>query len=312
MTHADTPDDNLLSAWLDGELDVATTARVDAWLQDHPEDAARVRQWAADRDALQARFDPVLHEPTPARLQRTVRLRLGAATAWRQAAMAAGLLVAGGLIGAGLAHRWPHASPIASGPAPMVASPDDGWPRRAAVAHVVYVPEVRYPVDVNVLDGADAAALKAKEQHLARWLTRRLNMPVRLFDLTEHGFILMGGRLLPDANGPGAQLMYRDTNNLRVTVYLRRPHDTTPAAFRYEREGELGLFYWVEGGSGYALVGNLPRQTLLALSESIYSQTQAAMAAEVAASAAARATSAAPPAASPSTSTAAGALPASR
>ncbi len=45
MTHADTPDDNLLSAWLDGELDVATTARVDAWLQDHPEDAARVRAW---------------------------------------------------------------------------------------------------------------------------------------------------------------------------------------------------------------------------------------------------------------------------
>ena len=42
--------------------------------------------------------------------------------------------------------------------------------------------------------------------------------------------------------------------------------------FRYERQGELGLFYWIEEGRGYALVGALPRETLLALSEAIYQQ----------------------------------------
>ena len=52
----------------------------------------------------------------------------------------------------------------------------------------------------------------------------------------------------------------------------------TPAAFRYERQGELGLFYWVEGKSahggptGYAIVGTLPREKLLALAEAIYRQ----------------------------------------
>jgi anti-sigma factor RsiW len=63
-----------------------------------------------------------------------------------------------------------------------------------------------------------------------------------------------------------------------VTVYLRKPDTNTPAAFSYERQGELGLFYWVEGASaeggacGYALVGALPREKLLALAQAIYKQ----------------------------------------
>ncbi|HKX40417.1 MAG TPA: hypothetical protein VJO99_04620, partial [Burkholderiaceae bacterium] len=146
---------------------------------------------------------------------------------------------------------------------------------------------VRHPVEV-----------RAQEEHLSRWLTRRCNVPVKLFDLRAQGFELVGGRLLPDASGPSAQLMYQaiapagtasqDASGVvaaaakpaRVTVYLRKPDDSTPAAFRYERHGELGLFYWVEGKSasggptGYALVGALPREKLLALAEAIYQQQE--------------------------------------
>ena len=103
-----------------------------------------------------------------------------------------------------------------------------------------------------------------------------LAVPVKLFDLREQGFELVGGRLLPDGSGKSAQLMYQDAQGLRVTVYLRKPEVGTPAAFRYERQGELGLFYWVDGASGYALVGPLPRAQLLALAEAIYRQGQAA------------------------------------
>jgi len=60
----------------------------------------------------------------------------------------------------------------------------------------------------------------------------------------------------------------------RVTVYVRRPDANTPAAFKYERQGDLGTFYWVEGTTGYAIVGPLPREQLLALAESIYKQGQ--------------------------------------
>jgi len=248
--------DELLSAWVDGELDgqPEQRERVEAWLREHPQDAARVRQWAADRDALRARLASELDAPLPPRLRAMV---LGPPWApsrrWLRAAMAAGLLLVGGVIGALLGRQWPAAGPV--------AAMSGGWVQRAAFAHSVYVPEPRHAVEV-----------RAQEEHLARWLTRRIDVPVKLFDLREFGFELVGGRLLPDGPGKSAQLMYQDAQGLRVTVYLRKPDEGTDAAFRYERQGDLGMFYWVESGAGYALVGTLSKEQLLALAESIYRQ----------------------------------------
>lgn len=264
------PDDAILSAWLDGEVEGEDCARVQAWLQEHPEDAARVRLWAADRDALRARFSPALDEPIPERLTQAVWRRSGAGRAlpggwWTQAAAAVVLLALGVAIGA----LWRGSSA-----GEQVAGNGQGWTRRAAVAHAVYAPEVRHPVEVSVRDG-DLAHQREQEAHLSRWLTRRLSVPVKLFDLREQGFELVGGRLLPDAAGPSAQLMYQDSLGMRVTVYLRKSAEQdAPAAFSYERQGDLGMFYWVEGRSGYALVGPLSRDRLLALAQAIAKQDQ--------------------------------------
>lgn len=268
------PDDDQLSAWLDGELSDEQRREVDDWLRDHPDDAARMRLWTADRDAVRARFDSVLGEPVPAALQRLVKDRSssawpwGAAAAWLRAAVVAGLLIGGGLVGGGLVWQFKPAAPIAQ------AGPNT-WTHRAAVAHVVYAPEVRHPVEVNVVEGTPEQQ-RAQELHLARWLTKRINIPVRLFDLRPQGFELVGGRLLPDANGPSAQLMYQNSAGQRVTLYLRRPEAGSATSFRYQREGEVGMFYWIEEGYGCALVGTLPRERLLALAESAYRQSEEA------------------------------------
>jgi anti-sigma factor RsiW len=268
---AQRPDDALLSAWLDGEVEGADCARVQAWLQEHPEDAARVRLWGADRDALRARFSPALDEPIPERLSQAVWRRSGerrglAWNWWGQAVAAVAMLAIGVAIGA--LWRGSTAEPVAS-------ANGRGWTQRAAAAHAVYAPEVRHPVEVSVREG-DAAHQREQEAHLSRWLTRRLSVPVKLFDLRDQGFELVGGRLLPDGSGPSAQLMYQDGMGMRVTVYLRKAADQdAPAAFRYERQGDLGMFYWVEGRSGYALVGPQPRERLLALAQAIAKQDQA-------------------------------------
>lgn len=274
-------DDTVLHAWLDGELPADQRAEVERWLQDHPEEAARVRLWAADAEALRATLEPVLDEPVPQRLTQIVWNHSPAtllARPWQRWAAGFALFVLGGAIGGAATWRLQaaqNAAQIAAlqtrGERPAGAQ---GWVRRAAVAHSVYVPEVRHPVEV-----------KAQEEHLARWLTRRIEVPVKLFDLREQGFELVGGRLLPDASGPSAQLMYQAIEPVpdgakpeRVTVYLRKPDSATPAAFAFERQGDLGLFYWVEGDSahgtatGYALAGTLPRERLLALAEAIYRQ----------------------------------------
>ncbi len=269
-------DDTDFNAWLDGELTPERRAEIEAWLHDHPLDAAQVRLWAADREALRIHLDGVLSEPVPARLRRAV-MRGAPGINWRHwQAWAAALVVflLGGVVGAGVAWQGrPSAQPLAS-----AVNPPNAWVQRAALAHRVYVPEVRHAVEV-----------KAQEEHLSRWLTKRLDVPVKLFDLHEQGFELVGGRLLPDGAGPGAQLMYQavapadaasdaTVKPARVTVYLRKPDPGTAASFRYEQQGPLGMFYWVEGDSahgaatGYALVGELPRERLLALAEAIHRQ----------------------------------------
>ena len=247
-------DDASLSAWLDDELDADRRAEVERWLAANPQDAARVHQWAADRDALRAALAPRAAEPLPAALAQRV-MQPPVTPRWALAAGAAALLLAGGLIGAALG--WRAALPGAE----LVAGQASGWVQRAAYAHSVYVPEPRHAVEV-----------RAQEEHLARWLTRRIDVPVKLFDLREQGFELVGGRLLPDGDGKSAQLMYEDAQRLRVTVYLRKPPEGSDASFRFERHGELGLFYWIEAGAGYALVGALPKEQLLAMAQSIYRQ----------------------------------------
>ena len=270
-------DDTLLHAWLDGELPAEQREDVERWLHDHPEDAARVRLWAADVQALRATLDPLLDEPVPQRLTQIVWNRAPATLGapWQRWAAALAVFVLGSAVGAAVTWRVQSAQNQAQNAARQAdrVVGAQGWVRRAAVAHSVYVPEVRHPVEV-----------KAQEEHLARWLTRRIEVPVKLFDLREHGFELVGGRLLPDAAGPSAQLMYQaieppgGAKPERVTVYLRKPDSATPAAFAYERQGDLGLFYWVEGDSahgsatGYALAGTLSRERLLVLAEAIYKQ----------------------------------------
>jgi 3-deoxy-D-manno-octulosonic-acid transferase len=68
------PDSTLLGAWLDQQLPAAERRRVDAWLQQHPDDAARVRSLGAPNVAVTGsiKFDVVV---PPAMVANGMRLR---------------------------------------------------------------------------------------------------------------------------------------------------------------------------------------------------------------------------------------------
>ena len=136
-----------------------------------------------------------------------------------------------------------------------------GWARRAAVAHVVYTPEVRHPVEV----GAN------EEAHLVAWLSKRLGTALRIPPLTPLGYALVGGRLLPGDQGPVAQFMYQDERGQRLTLYIRiNAEHSRETAFRFARQGNVGMFYWIDRKLGYALSGEIDKDELLRVAGAVY------------------------------------------
>jgi anti-sigma factor RsiW len=250
-------DESELQAWVDGRLSPERRAEVDAWLVAHPEEAERVAAYRVLNEQLKDRFGPILEEPVPERLAAFSH----AAPRWRRAAAIGGWIALGAVVGGGAG--WELRAP--SAPPAMVARAEvPALAHRAALAHATYAPEVRHPVEV----GAD------QEQHLVAWLSKRLGGDVHAPKLDADGMVLVGGRLLPRDPGPVAQFMYQNAQGRRVTLYVRTEAlDQRETAFRFAREGNVQVFYWIDRKFGYALSSaDLGRDELLKLANVVYRQ----------------------------------------
>ncbi len=290
-----------LHAWVDGQLAAERAAEVEAYLVARPEEAARVEAWRAQSRDLHRLFDPVLDEPWPARVRRATAP--GPRVLWAPLAAAALLAMVTGAAGGwwlrgaaadrgvAMAQTGPRAA-ARSGDARLAASPAlDAFAQRAAIAHAVYAPEVRRPVEVDA----------AHEEQLVRWLSRRLNAPLQAPDLASVGYALEGGRLLPGGQGPVAQFMYRHADGIRLTLYVSNeigvgraasavgkgdgPTVGSTTAFRFATEGRVNVFYWVDGPFGYALSTEAPKPVLERVSSAVWAQLQRPVSANSASSA---------------------------
>lgn len=281
--------DQDLHAYVDGELSPARRLEIETYLAEHPEAAARVHAYREQNQALKALFNPVLAEAVPERLQRAARAPHADADPLRRAwqperrwerdslrslqriAAAIVLTVAGA--GAGwIAHEQLRppiislaAAPTAA-PGPAVAQASAiGLAHQAAIAHVVYSPDVKRPVEI----GAE------QEDQLIKWLSKRLNADVRPPKLGALGFELIGGRLLPGENGPVAQFMYHDVTGQRLTLYVSTENKhNKDTAFRFAQEGPVNVFYWIDGKFGYALSAGIAKNELAQVATAVYRQLE--------------------------------------
>lgn len=244
-----------VQAYADGRLAADRRTDVESWLAGRPADAERVVAYKRLNEELRALYDPVLEESVPERLHTAPpagrRLRAAAAVlAW---------LALGAAIGA--AAGWRLHQP---GAGVLVQDGVPAFVRRAAIAHATYSPEVRHPVEV----GAD------QEAHLVAWLSKRLGATVRAPKLQAAGFSLVGGRLLPGESGPVAYLMYQSAQGARITLYVRTEGPKQLAtAFRFAREGNVSVFYWIDHDFAYALSSiDVSRAELLHVATLVYQQ----------------------------------------
>lgn len=247
-----------LMAYVDGELDADRAQMIELQIQHEGELAATVAALRAQQQALRASLDPVLDEPIPARLLRSntharfSRARIAAALAW----LTLGVIVGSQLSSLSfLTDQRDFARHHAAHDLPRFV-------HQAVVAYGVFAPEVHRPVELGSVDA----------QALNTWLSKRLQRQMQAPDLSQLGFSLVGGRLLPgETNKPAAQFMYEDRQGQRITMYLRgMAEPTAETAFRFAEQGPVNTFYWVEGNWGYALSGELSRSQLLQIAQTIH------------------------------------------
>ena len=259
-----------LSAFVDGELPDARRAGIEAQLEQHPQAAARVAAWRAQKAALRALCGAPQRSGRAGPGERNERHELNEADEpafivvrrrtpwWQRVGIAACWLAAG----AGLALALgPLAPRLTGGAWGGLGGQPPGFAQRADVAYAVYTPERRHPVEVAA----------SEEEHLISWLSKRLNRPLSVPSLQEYGYSLVGGRLLPGEAGPAAQFMYENSAGARLTLYVTgSARDET--AFRLFRDGDRRTFYWISDGMGYALSGAIAEGKLRSIAIDVCSE----------------------------------------
>lgn len=236
------PDDSELHAYVDGRLDAARRADVEAWLAAHPLQAAEVDGWKRDAERLRALHAHPEHWASNAALQPAqVRRRLRAR---RRAhlGIAASLLLAFG-IGSGA-----------------------GWQAREMRPAQSSLPMADAVAAYRQFADADAPPMEfdaSRSDDLQRWLQRHFGEAGRVPDLSAAGYRLRGGRLLSTEQGAAAMLVYQDGSGARVGFYLR-PRGSLPGDGQ-RRDGNLLAKYWSDRDTSFALVSNVADAAALQL-----------------------------------------------
>lgn len=230
------PDEYELHAYVDGHLDTARRAEIEAWLARHPDKLADIQAWQRDAQQLRAALaGEVAAMPAPELDPARVRTGLARRRNTRYAMAAAVLLSIGvGGLGGWQAREWSQSTaPALASVAPMAD---------AIEAHRLFA--VRHDLQPDRAAG-----------DLQPWLDANFREPMRLPDLSASGFKQVGGRLLATDQGAAALIVYEDTVGNAISFYIRPPGPQRHLLPRGDRrDGELLAQYWSSGGYNYAMV----------------------------------------------------------
>ena len=228
------PSDHDLHAYVDHRLNEADQRLMDAYLDHHPDVAARVRGWQRDAQHLRSALGGVLQQPAnpdldPAIIRQRLKHR-----SRRYLASAAVLVLAVGVVG--FSGWQAREMTFLSAAAPMAD---------ALQAYRLFAQQ-----------GILAADYQTGDAHgMQDWLDRYFSQANRLPDLSGAGFRPVSGRLLSTEQGAAAMVVYQDANGQKISFYIRPPGPKNfllPRGSR--RDGELQAQYWSGPGYNYAMV----------------------------------------------------------
>jgi anti-sigma factor RsiW len=241
-----------LHAFADGELEGEERKAMERLLAENDEARKALVAINFQKSELRKAFGAVVHEPVPQVLLGTVQ-KFSQRSSWPYAAVAASiaLLLLGGTAG------W--FSALQSGAAQNIS-----LARRATVAHQVYAAEQRHMVEVAASD----------QDHLQKWLSKRVGTDFQIPNLEAAGFPLLGGRLLAAENSPAGQLMYEAADKRRLTIFVADNPSGKDEAVQWTWSDKLVTCFWREGKLALAVTGEMSDAEMTALAKSVYDQME--------------------------------------
>lgn len=261
------PSDEILIAYLDGELDERETHEVMQALARDERLQAHAERLNASARLIRAAYDEVLRESVPERLIAAARgehslsaLQRGLAwlARWRTtvgerpwwigvpvAASLIGLMVGGGF--GYVAGIWQTAN-LTMQQDLVTAGAGTNWLDNVAGYHKLFVKagsNDRALMDVPADANGDAAR-KAGQ----------LPPDFRLPNLKPWSLEFEGARLLVIDGRPATQLFYQtDNKNLGPLTFVEAASSKSDLAPTFDRREDLNILYWRHHGHAYALVG---------------------------------------------------------
>lgn len=249
-----------LHAYVDGELAPERRLAVESYLSCSPEDARQVSGYQAQRIQLKGLYGRFEAESLPPELE-SLALEIAAESrgrrryrlSTRRVGIAAILLVSIGAGGGWLAREVFEGQPED----PLFRFTESATRAYEAVAHRSIPPVERKPSTANPLD---------------EWFERGgPDEPIEPPDISNEGFHFVWSSVIPNTDSPKVQLVYEHSNtHSRLALTIGRTVGSEQSlAFTFVQEQALSAFYWRDDRIQYSLIGDLPRERLLEVAESI-------------------------------------------
>ncbi|SEO58799.1 anti-sigma factor family protein [Aquisalimonas asiatica] len=264
----DTISSEMINAYLDGELDAATQARVADYLARSPEAMATVRDYEAQTHALHQLYDPILDEPVPDRLLAAItpeQAHGGAKAGWlrRSVPLAAAASVA---MIVGVVAGWVLRSDLYEQEAERMAM--QIFLQQASSSYSLYAREDSPWRETRLEDDRD---------RFGEWFRERNELEIAAPELDDDGFEFVGGHALPSSSGSAGQMLYRNEDDQMVAIYFQARGEDSIVSRAFDRNGgasfleqdDLSMYHWnsESGSTRYAVLGSVDQDMLSSLAE---------------------------------------------
>jgi anti-sigma factor RsiW len=256
--------DELLVAYVDGQLARKQTRAVEKVLDQDDVIAARVEALKHAHARLEAAFEAILAGEEMDVSAVSAPAPEGIVIEWRVAKMALaaiGIVVA--LLLAIAGYGWPlslpniMAPPQADTASPQGASVAPGWQEEMARAHALLSRET---LEVGLES-------QANRDFVTLQLAQILGVNLKLPNLQPQGFRFARAQALRSGNEPVVQMLYLGSRGAPLALYAKKGEGED--VLTAEQYGSVGTVTWAEGGVAYLLAGELDDTVLMRLATKI-------------------------------------------